>query len=378
MKINKENILEVLFYIGIFLIQFAIFAQNTYNISKYMNFLNLIAIAILLFDSILVLIKLKASRKSWFLVLLLISLAFCCYIKTGDSLLIVLCLTSISSLNLDFKKIIKVDIIFKIALFVFIYFAYSNGNINKVYFVRDDIVRIAYGFNHPNTLGYFLLVSFFEAVYLISDKLNIKKVLVIFLLSGIVFYFTNKAGSRTSIQCLTIFLVLFIIKYLFNKFFKFRKKKLKKSNAVLYLLFLIFTLFSFVCTIMYKNNNSLMIYINDLLSDRLYLQNMFVSLYDINLFGNKINYFSTLDNSYIRIVLNFGIFGWILYYYIFNLNFKFSIKDKNSSYLTIILFVLLIYGVMEFYIIRPALNIFLVYFSTKILSDERKKIDEKC
>ncbi len=375
MKINKNNILEVMFYIGMFLIQFAIFAQNTYNVSRYMNFLNLIAIAILLFDSILVLIKLKASRKSWFLVLLLISLAFCCYIKTGDSSLVVLCLTSIASLNLDFKKIIKVDIIFKIALFIFIYFAYSTGNINKVYFVRDGIIRIAYGFNHPNTLGYFLLVSFFETIYLISDKINIKKVLVVFLLSAIVFYFTNKAGSRTSIQCLTIFLILFILKYLFDKFVKFRKKK---SNVVLYLMFLAFTLVSFVCTIMYKNNNSLMIYINELLSDRLYLQNMFVSLYDINLFGNKINYFSTLDNAYIRIVLNYGIFGWILYYYIFNLNFKFSRKDENSSYLTIILFVLLIYGVMEFYIIRPALNIFLIYFSTKILNDERKKIDEKC
>lgn len=378
MKINKNNILEMLFYVGIFLIQFAIFAQNTFNFSKYINILVLLAIAILFFDSILVLIKLRATRKSWLLVVLLISLSFCCYIKTGDSLLITLCLTSISALHLNFKKIIKRDIIFKIALFIFIYLAYSTGNVNKVHFIREGIIRIAYGFNHPNTLGYFLLSTYFEIVYLISQKMDLKKFLSIFLLSGVVFYFTDKAGSRTSIQCLVIFLVLFVIKYFIDKLRKLRKKKSKKTNIVLYMLFMFFTLISFYCTIMYKNNNDLMIRINDLLSDRLYLQSMFVSLYDINLLGNKIDYFSTLDNSYMRVVLNYGIFGWVLFCYIFNLNFKYSNKKENSSYLTIILFVLLIYGVMEFYIIRPALNIFLVYFATKILDEEKENENEEC
>ncbi len=376
MKINKNNVLEVLFYIGIFLIQFAIFAQNTYHFSKYINICNTLAIAILFFDSILVLIKLKATKKSWLLVIILIGLSFCCYIKTEDSLLLILCFTSISALHLNFKRVVKVDVIFKIALFIFIYFAFSTGHVNKVHFIREGVIRIAYGFNHPNTFGYFLLITFFEIVYLISEKINFKKILIIFLLSGVVFYFTDKAGSRTSMQCLTIFLVLLVIKYVFDKLDKYRKKKLEKNNIVLYLLFIIFTLASFGCTIMYKNNNDLMMQINELLSDRLYLQSMFVSLYDINLLGNKIEYFSTLDNSYMRVVLNYGIFGWVLFNYIFNLNFKYSNKDKNYSYLTIIFFVLLIYGVMEFYIIRPALNIFLVYFATKILTDERKKMDE--
>jgi len=61
-----------------------------------------------------------------------------------------------------------------------------------------------------------------------------------------------------------------------------------------------------------------------------------------------------------------------VYFLIFKTIFK-NAYLNNDKKIIIIFILLLIYGLMEWYIIRPGLNIFLLYFSTQL----QKKVKEE-
>ena len=73
-----------------------------------------------------------------------------------------------------------------------------------------------------------------------------------------------------------------------------------------------------------------------------------------------------------RIILNFGLLVWVLYIYIYSSIVSYANK-KQDNIIKMIVFIFLIYGIMEWYIIRPALNIFLLYFSTSMLEYKNEK-----
>ena len=112
--------------------------------------------------------------------------------------------------------------------------------------------------------------------------------------------------------------------------------------------------------------------LNKQLTGRIYLQSKYMQIYHFSLFGNLVDSSIVLDNTYIRCVLLYGIVGTIIYYYIFNRAIYFSSKEKNRL-LTIILIVILLYGIMEMHIIRPGLDIFLLYFPTELIINHGKQ-----
>ena len=161
-------------------------------------------------------------------------------------------------------------------------------------------------------------------------------------------------------------------------FFENKSVKDKKNKAKgvtfnwLIPIFVILTLISFYITYKYMNGNNLAIILDNLFSERIYLQSLFLNLYKVTIFGNEIVYFDTLDNVYMRVLLNFGIIVWGLYLFIYHSIVK-SALEKKDIVMLIIVFVFMIYGLMEWYIIRPGLNIFLIYFSSYLYNARNKK-----
>ena len=103
--------------------------------------------------------------------------------------------------------------------------------------------------------------------------------------------------------------------------------------------------------------------INELLSNRVYLQSVFYNEYGITLFGNNIDYERTLDNGFLKVLLNFGIITSLFFIVIYWLTFKKCYKEKN--YVLIYIFMILLFFSFSessmFYIYN---NIFMIYLFT--------------
>ena len=320
--------------------------------------------------AILTLITIKANIKKWILCIVSVSIALFSFIKTDDSLMLQLALIIIASLSLNFKRIIKKDLWLKAIILIFILFAYSNNLVETMYFVRDGKIRYSFGFNHPNTFGFFIMSAFFEYVYLKGESISKLKFII---LTCIVLYFLTLASSRSSQITIIIFAIMFIFEILLSKRNKEKTRKGILNTKSIAIIFILLTIASIYITEQYRLGSYFAQRMDHFFSGRIYLQMLFLENYDINIIGNSVHYFSTLDNVYIRMLINFGILSWIFFGFIYCKGISKGNKLKDKTIINII-FVLLIYGLMEWYIIRPALNIFLIYFSTLHEKSEDKEL----
>lgn len=375
-KNRSMRIDMILFLFAFFLIEFSTYATNIVHVNTWAKTVTNISIMVFLLDAVLVGFQLKFNYKKIILIFILIAASFFIYIKTDDGLILQLCLTIVCSLNKDFDKIVKSDLVFKVVTFIVIFIAYKTGNIRIDHFVRLGEVRNALGFKHPNTLGFFILTFYFELIYVCRNKFGMKVNLLLGLLA---IALISVAHSRSSEIAIVSFLIVYILYYLISKIHNKKQNNSEKrvSGFVIRNSFVGFIGISYYITHIYTKGAKWILELNELLSYRISIQNAFIQIYNTpTLIGNSVNYFTTLDNAYIRCVISLGIIGTLIYMYVYNRTFYYSRKN-NDSLLTIILSVLLIYGLMEWYIIRPTLNIFLIYAATYFLkSQSKEKIDE--
>lgn len=371
-KSKKINIDNFLFLFAFFLIEFSVFATNIVYINKLSKLITDISLGIFLIDAIIVSMKLKFNYRKLFLIFCLIASSFFIYIQTDDSLILQLCLTLVCSLNKKFDEIVKKDLIFKVFVFLAIFMAYCTGNVRNDYFVRAGEIRNALGFRHPNSLGFFIMMSYFEFIYLYRNKLRYLTVVIIGIISFILISIANSRSAEISI---IIFIILFTIFYILNKIKKNKNKKINWTNILIQNLFPLFIIISFIITNMYDDRVKWVHDLDKLFSGRVYIQSLYLKSYKISFLGNAIDYFMTLDNAYLRCILSLGIIGTLIYLYIYNRVIFWAQKNKDNL-LKIIILVLLVYGMMEWYIIRPTLNVFLIYASTYFLSKTKNKENE--
>ena len=356
--INKKiNINYILLLISLFLIEISNFGQNVIMIKNINNYLFELGLLIGLINSIFVLINLKLNIKKLLLVLSLSILSVLIKYKTGDNLLIEMMILFISSLNTSFDKIIKADLIFKIILFLFISLSHLLGLTVINNFVENGKVLYSFGFKNPNTTGFYLILMFLEYLYIIKDKISIKKIFLPIVICLYLIYLTN---SRTAL----LGLVLFILIYMFFSIFKKHFYRKNKKIYLVYLLFVILSLLSLYITILYVNGSALILELDKILSARIWIQSYYYKLYSISIFGNNLNYVYTIDNVYMRLLLNFGYIGTLFYSIIYGFMFKVSIKNRD----------VLFYSLSEWCIIRPGINILLFYFSCNLLKSISKDV----
>lgn len=366
---KKNNIIFILFMIGLLLIEIGNFCQNISFFS--LNFLYRlmdISFAFLSVSAFLTLVELKPTFKQCVLVFIVISISLLCTLHTHDNFFIQLSLFTIASLKLDFKKIIKVDLIYKILILIFVVLCYYTGNVINTVFIRNNVVRYSFGFTNPNSFSFVMMFIYFEIIYLKNYQINKKNFIKVILMTFILMYIFSFSESRSCEITVLIFLVLYTLYLVFKKTPKIKNSLNFFSNNTGFIIFSIFTLLSlYLC---YHLNLENVKALDKTLSGRITIPNYYLSMYNINLFGRKIVYVESIDNSYIRVLLNYGLFGWLLFSYIFNSIMR---KCKNELYLKFIFLSLLFYGLMEWFLIRPGINVFLLYFSSTIVKRKLEK-----
>ena len=364
MKKVKSNACQILLMASIFLIEFSNYAQNISIIAPIKNYLFYLGLYLTTLNMVLTIFRLKLNFKSIITILILLTYSLIISYITSDDIFIELFSFIIVAINISFDELIEKDFKIRIFTLIFILTFYLLGFAIKTTFYRDGQIKHAFGFNNTNTFAFFCLTMFLEYIYIQKDKINTKKLIISTIIG---FTFIKLTGSRSSEISIILFILLYLIAMKRQKFKKSRVVDIITSN-----LFIILTVLSYIVTNDFIHKVGYTIELNKFLSSRLWMQRHYILNYPINIFGNKLNYIFTIDNVYIKTLMNFGLAGTIIMNHFYSKILK-TAKEKKDKVMYCIAIVLLFYGLMEWYIIRPVLNIFLFYYSSYLF----KKVGEK-
>lgn len=351
-RTEEQNIGKTLYFIGLLFLQASHTCANIVFLSGYLPIIKLLGILVLICYFVINL-KYKKLNKSKLSLLFLVAISgLMSYYLTTDTTIIELVLVVIASIGLDFNKIIEKDFKVKLLILILVVSCYHLGYTSSSFTVfRNGELRNSFGFYHPNIFGLYIMILFLEYIYLKKIK-NIKLILITIILAFSINSSTNSRSAVFGIIGATLLLCCDGItkKILSTKIISFILKNL----------YIILLILSVGLTLLYINNNEIAIWINEVLSERLFLQAEFLEKYKVSFFGNAIDYTKTLDNGYIRYLLNYGIFATILFTVISYSNIKKSIDNKNI-YMTTYMLIFLIYMMSEQSVFYIYFNVFLLY-----------------
>ena len=354
MKIGVNKIYNYIFYFAYFLMLLSDMFSEVKYVNNYLNYIDYISIILLLF--LIILENRESNIKFILFSFILLILGFISVYFSNNKELLKLFLLIISFRKINFDKFIKTDFIIKSCLIILVLLFNYLGFTNKIEIYRDGIFRNSFGFSHPNKLGLYLMMVCLDLYYIYRNKNMIFPLIISLLISLFIYLFVD---SRTSI---VIILIIPVLIFITRRNYKLLDNKL--VEFVLKNMFLIITFITIILSLKVNSNIKFISNLNELLSYRLTLNNYFLNIYDINLFGNyvKTDGIYILDSSYINILLRFGIILFIFIYYCFNKSIKIMYKEKNYC-LIIIFLVLFIYGFSESFLYKISANAFLLYFS---------------
>ena len=237
--------------------------------------------------------------------------------------------------------------------------------------IRNEIERVTLGFSHTNMFALVYSMIIIEMFYVFRNNIQKLHYLLLFVSLFYLNYFTGSRGSLILLGMFIIFKLLINIKPIKRLFCT------KVSKIIFSTLFLVFTLFSFVSINEYRNNNNFFVKLNENVSNRIASTSTFLDKYEVNAFGNDLEIIGSieanklkvkphiLDNSYLYVILRYGVVTFIVLTYFFGRMFWYSLNKKNIEYV-IILLILLIYGLVETYTYRVPYNAFLLLMGKNI------------
>lgn len=252
-----------------------------------------------------------------------------------------------------------------ICITLLIIFLSMIGVLNDAISLRlSGQIRHSFGFADANTLGNIVIITLLLKLYSSWKKWRLKDRIIWGVIIGITFVYIN---SRMSFF-LSIVLLLILLMYKRNYISVNLKKNLYKLPFILFIIGAVLTV---VITFYFDfNKGKLYIAIDNMSSHRLYYMLTFFENYGIHWWGNSAVQFITrtqerysggyltwmgLDNSYMFILIRYGIiclFLIALMYYFAEKNVE---KSKNFGGL-LYLIAFAIIGLTENYMMNIALN----------------------
>ena len=347
--------------------------------SKLMSMVRLLGLGIL---AITLLYKMiHTDNKNRIFIIIFSFLFFSVYITARSPSLLVLFFLMIGMPDVEFSEFIKKDMLCRLILFIFVIIMYYLGMTNNFLSYRSDgFIRSSMGFANPNTAGLFLMTLFADYCYLRFNHMNLKDYLLI-ILGIIIIKYT--CDSRTNEIALILLLVLNIL--LTKVPFKGILRK-----ALKYLIFFIpIGILAMSLFLSYQyNGQGIYQKLNHSLSSRLSFSHYYVTHYDYTLFGQKIIRVNSreakeknieryiLDNSYLSLIINFGILPTIGFMYLIFATYFTAYREKNLAIISLII-VFFIIGFFENYLYLFQSNVYILYFSNFLFKKKGGIVDEK-
>lgn len=267
------------------------------------------------------------------------------FLKSKDILIIINTMMIITARIFTLKKLVWIVFTSNLFSLVITLICYNLG------FALDNmngtLNKHSFGVSHPNQLGIIVLVMLLCSIYLFT-KSAIKGKILWLILILIFLFLINVSGSRGATIASAISLIILVIYYW--------KPKILPNIAF-------FTGIFFFCFSIFATGSSVYVsgsFLNNLdkiLTNRIRMNNEFMTNYGIKLWGQKVIYtggssaffysdYAYLDNAYLRNLINYGIVYSILFNsYILMVIQK--LKENRMYALYTIVIPMLVYGFVE-------------------------------
>ncbi|MCK8611892.1 hypothetical protein LNP10_05185 [Apilactobacillus nanyangensis] len=330
-KLSKLYLISYLFLMfgSLFGVYSEFNSNNVYPLPMYIKMIWVIALGIFfliqMYVSIGNIIFIESRLRYIFFALFLLSALTLINLPIIKLRTLVLIILILNSNVLQWDKFVRIDLVSRLSglfilavMYIFNLFPQKYANANN--FTRPDgTLRSAWGFNHPNALGSYYLGIIITLIILINSKFIIKKLSTKFKLISTAFIFLTGAyvefyvtDSRSAQVALLIIFIGWTIKLF---------KEISSPKPIWgVVLMIVLNDISLVMGYKILLSTDLFLKINQLFSNRLVLQNQALMQYKINFFGNnmfKVGQPYWVDNEYIYNFIALGIFGALLFSYIF-------------------------------------------------------------
>lgn len=334
MKIKPKNlILFIIVFVALFLKYFSMW--NYLFIGKFET--STIIIALFILVSFISILSYKIRKKDLKkVVYLLIMGGIIVFINPKFDFLVAIIFAIIFSVeeNGD-KKFIKYYFINSLILFICTIFLYLIGVLpsNDSARVIDDgvLTRYSFGFAGINILFLCLMPIFTSFMIYKQEYVITKKVKVSFMIFLISLLFYKITLCRTGFL---IAIILILVNLITNKINSNKYEKYIKYS------YFVLTILSIFIASKYLQFERL----NEILSDRLYFWNKYITMYNISLFGKPIIKGFPLDNVYLTHLYIDGIIISALYIII---NFSVAKKMSKNKMISLVFILFSLYGLFE-------------------------------
>lgn len=282
------------------------------------------------------------------------------------------------SKNKNFYRIMRIYFWALLISIVFIVTSNLIGIIPSEYFVRSNgAVRNAFGFTHPNVFGGYIL-ALNCSYYLWKSQYRIKiKNIWLAVVSILVLHFFVDANTCTAIL-IGIFLYI-----LYDNL----PHEHRSGKAIKYIMICLFVFFIIDLLIFIRDNGTSAIIaklFGETVEGRLSLAHLGLERYGVSLFGKRIYFIGTdffnthtysgysyfiVDNLYVHILINSGLFVFIIFFgSLIAILIKSIMKQKN--YIFVISFLLLIYSIFESGLAYFGMSFIFAALSANIVTDD--------
>lgn len=280
--------------------------------------------------------------------------------------------------DIDFDRILKVYLTIGITIMLAAFVASQVGWIENLQYVveRDGglIIRNAFGSVYPTDFAAHVFYLSLAGICIGNKEISYGKIINLLVFA---IFLQDKCGARTSFICLVMvafLLVVFVtckIKMVKGFYYMFNFTTI--GCATIYILL----------THLFDYSKEWMIALNGMLSNRLEITNKAIQIYSYKIFGQNIieigsgrtvehqeEYFF-LDDSYIRILLLYGIVLFVISLLIF---WKCGEKAMQCNKIVVLLSIVAIsaHSFMEHHILEIAYNpiFFFVFAKCKMVEDK--------
>ena len=357
--------------------------QLVLKISRYMCYVNfLIKIA---YDF-------KIDRKITVSIIIAVFLALIVAVASKNRSIIFLVLIFMALRNMEFDKLIKIAFKIYMTLFLVVISFAMIGILPNWEFSRGNTIRYALGFIYATDAIGMYLVTILMFFYIKKDHSTKTELLILETINVFMYSYTN---GRVSFFLISIILFIqFLSRFNFAKKVFYNTYIQKGLKFVCNTLPIILFLGMHILVIMYANNNVIANKVNKLISDRIKLTYQAYRNYDVNLFGNNIKWqgwggygyieqeesedftYNFVDNSYARLVLDYGIILSCLVICAYREVLIRNYNNKNYWLVFTIIFIL-IWAFIEQHIINIGRNVFVLSFIPLLQLGEIKRWNNK-
>lgn len=252
----------------------------------------------------------RTNTVRWILACCVVGVCFVSWIISAEGWAFWLALFIVCGYRSNIRKCAIISIcVYSIMIPCIMLFA-INGIIDNIVLYSNNVVRWGMGFEHPNTVGMYILLICISYSVIRFGRNPLPDLLLLAL--AIVFNLTF-CVSRSIIALAIVQGILLVVFYVIKK--QNQRKTIIYFLLIMLLLLVIASLYTMVA---YNSSRWLMNSFNSLLSGRLYLSHLFYEIGGITLLGNNYSAHSgvmwvngsvqfLVDNAYCHIILRYGL-----------------------------------------------------------------------